>query len=84
MKKIHLTILSIGPGDPSLLNQVTMDQIRAANPLILRTDHHPLASWLNEQGIAFTALDELYEGSEDFDALAPGAVGRLYRARRSL
>ena len=79
MKKIHLTILSIGPGDPSLLNQVTMDQIRAANPLILRTDHHPLASWLNEQGIAFTALDELYEGSEDFDALYDGIADRVWQ-----
>lgn len=68
MKK-RLHILSIGPGDPSLLNQATLDQLYAADPLILRTDHHPLVSWLNEKKIAYTSLDDLYDTSDDFDTL---------------
>ena len=68
MKKV-LNILSIGPGDPSLLNRATIDQLYAADPLILRTDHHPLVSWLNEQKIAFTSLDGLYDTTDDFDSL---------------
>lgn len=68
MKK-RLNILSIGPGDPSLLNQATLDQLYAADPLILRTDQHPLVSWLDEKKIAFTSLDDLYDTSDDFDSL---------------
>ena len=68
MKK-RLSILSIGPGDPSLLNQATLDQLYAADPLILRTDQHPLVSWLDEKKIAFTSLDDLYDTSDDFDSL---------------
>ncbi len=79
MKKIHLAVLSIGPGDPSLLNQATADRIRTADPLILRTDHHPLAAWLNEQGIPFSPLDELYEQSEDFDFLCDAIAGRVWQ-----
>lgn len=78
MRKIRLAILSVGPGDPSLLNQATLDQIRSANPLILRTDRHPLASWLQEQGIAFTSLDDLYEGSDDFDVLCDSIADRVW------
>ena len=59
MKKTKLTILSIGPGDPSLLNQATVDRLRTADPLILRTDRHPLVSWLNEQDIPYSPLDEV-------------------------
>ena len=79
MKKIHLSILSIGPGDPSLLNQATLDRLRTADPLILRTERHPLASWLAGQSVAYVALDDLYEGCEDFDALCTAAADRVWQ-----
>ncbi len=74
MKKTKLTILSIGPGDPSLLNQATSDHLLGADPLILRTNRHPLVSWLNERAVPWISLDDLYEASEDFDLLA-GRIG---------
>ena len=79
MKKTRLTILSIGPGDPALLNRATLDELRAADPLILRTDHHPLANWLKEEEIAFISLDNLYESTEDFDALCSGIADRVWQ-----
>ena len=69
MKRGKLTVVSIGPGDPAFLNQATVDTIRRASPLILRTDHHPLASWLSEQGVQYISLDQLYENSDDFDRM---------------
>ena len=68
MKRI-LTVVSIGPGDARLMNQVTADQLRAADPLILRTDHHPLTQWLKEQHIDYCSLDEAYDAAQDFDDL---------------
>lgn len=67
--KSKLTIISIGPGDPALLNQATMEQLQTAAPLILRTDHHPLVSWLNEQQIPYTSLDDIYHQTDDFNSL---------------
>ena len=77
--KRKLTIVSIGPGDPSLLNQVTLDQLRTAAPLILRTDHHPLVSWLDEQEIRYLSLDDLYEQSDDFDELSGRIADRVWQ-----
>lgn len=68
MKK-KLTILSIGPGDPSLLNQVTLDRILSASPLLLRTARHPIVPWLEEKQVPYLSLDDLYEESGDFETL---------------
>ena len=78
MKK-KLKIVSIGPGDPSLLNQTTLEQLRTADPLILRTDHHPMASWLKEQGIPFLSMDDLFDQSDDFDMLSGRISDRVWQ-----
>ena len=79
MTKTKLTVLSVGPGDPALLNRATEDALRAADLLVLRTDHHPLVSWLNEQNIIYTSLDDLYEQTEDFDSLADRIAERVWQ-----
>ena len=76
--KTRLTIVSIGPGDPALLNSATADALRAAGLLLLRTDHHPLVSWLGEQDIAWTSLDDAYEQCEDFDTLSAQIADRVW------
>ena len=76
--KTRLTIVSIGPGDPALLNSATADAIRAAGLLLLRTDHHPIVSWLGEQNIAWTSLDDAYEQCEDFDTLSAQIADRVW------
>ena len=77
MKIPNLSIVSIGPGDVSLLNQETLNHLHAASPLILRTDHHPLSIWLKEQGIVFSSLDDLYDQYDDFDTLCEQAAKRV-------
>ena len=62
MKSV-LTIVTLGPGDPDYLNRKTMDEIRNAEALILRTGRHSLVPWLDRQGISYTALDHIYESA---------------------
>ncbi len=73
-----LTVVSIGPGEASFLNPATIEYLRMASPLILRTDHHPLVSWLNEQKIPYVSMDELYEKTEDFDELSNRIAERIW------
>ena len=72
-------MVSIGPGDVSLLNQATVDTLCGASPLILRTDHHPLVSWLNERDISYVSLDDLYESSDDFDRMHAEMAKRVWQ-----
>ena len=73
-----LKVVSIGPGDPSLINFVTEKTIRSAGMLILRTGQHPLTSWLKKQDISFRTMDDLYESSDDFEMLAETIASRLW------
>lgn len=73
-----ITIVSVGPGDPSFLNEITSHALRAASPLVLRTGRHPLSAWLEAEGISFRTLDHLYETSDDFDALSRAAAEELW------
>jgi tetrapyrrole methylase family protein/MazG family protein len=73
-----ISIVSIGPGDPSFLNAVTAHALRTASPLVLRTGRHPLSAWLEAEKITFRTLDHLYESSDDFDALSRAAAEELW------
>ena len=64
-----VTVVSLGTGDPDLLNVKTVRVLRGAKALFLRTGRHPAAEWLEKERIPFSTLDHLYETSEDFDFL---------------
>ncbi len=74
-----LQIVSVGPGDPSLLNQKTADAMKAADVLVLRTGRHPLSAWLEAQGIAFCTMDNLYETAGDFELLSESIARKLWK-----
>ena len=65
--KPHITVISLGPGDPSLLTLQAAEALRSAKNLVLRTARHPVAEWLRGQGIFFSDLDAFYTEYEDFD-----------------
>ena len=65
----RIIVVSLGTGDPDLLNAKTISALRTPVPLILRTGIHPIVSWLEENGITFSTLDRFYEESDDFDQL---------------
>ena len=67
--KADIIIISLGTGDPELLNTRTVSAIRNTDHLILRTGRHPLTAWLEHNHISFLTLDHLYESADDFDQL---------------
>lgn len=77
--KPSIVIVSLGPGDPDLLNTKTIKAIQNAASLVLRTAQHPIAAWLERNNICYTSLDNLYDNAEDFDTLNKEIVMYLHR-----
>ena len=73
-----LQIVSIGPGDPELLNIKTINALRSADTLVLRTGRHGLSAWLKSEQIPFFSMDDLYESSKDFESLSDAIALRLW------
>ena len=73
-----LQIVSIGPGNPELLNEKTINTLRSAGSLFLRTGRHALSAWLKSEQISFHTMDDLYESSENFDSLSDAIARRLW------
>lgn len=76
--KPAITVVTLGPGDINLMTLQAANTLRQAKQLVLRTQRHGVATWLQEQGIPFTTLDELYDQFEDFDALHAAMAQRLW------
>lgn len=77
--KPSITVVPLGPGDPGLMTLQAADALRQAKRLILRTERHAAATWLREQGIPFTTLDDMYDRYEDFDQLHAAMADVLWR-----
>ena len=67
--KSEIIIVSIGQGDPDLLNARTIRTLRESNHLLLRTGRHPITGWLESNSIVYQTLDHFYENADDFDQL---------------
>lgn len=63
MRKI--TVVGLGPGDPSHLTMAALEAIKSHSMVYLRTLHHPTVEVLKEYSIQ--SFDHLYETLEDFD-----------------
>lgn len=71
-----LTIAGLGPGDPGLRTVATQRALDAATRIILRTAVHPgLDDLVADSRVV--ACDDLYEVSDDFDALYPRIAERV-------
>lgn len=77
--KPSITVVSLGPGDPSLLTLQSADALRGAKRLILRTARHRAASWLEEQSVTFEALDDYYDRFDDFDEMHAAMAAYLWQ-----
>ena len=82
--KPNIIIVSLGFGDPDLLNLKTVSTLRNAQLLILRTSRHPLAAWLDLEHIPYTSLDCLYDKADNFDELNLSIASFLIRKLRFL
>lgn len=69
-----ITILSVSTGDTRLLTLDSLDALKSARKIILRTDRHPIARWLADNELPFQSLDDLYERADTFDAFNQAAA----------
>ena len=67
--KSEIIVVSLGQGDPDLLNAKTIHALRESDHLILRTVRHPIAAWLETNNIIYDTLDHFYDDADDFDQL---------------
>ena len=73
MKTITIAPLST----PQTVTRACLDAVLRAKTLYLQTTEHPSAKPVLEAGLAFVSMDDLYEASEDFDALNEAIAERL-------
>jgi tetrapyrrole methylase family protein/MazG family protein len=72
-----VTVVGLGPGEPSALSARAWEALRSGQPVWLRTAIHPTVDALREAGIAFQSFDALYERAESFDSLYSDIVENL-------
>lgn len=62
----EITIVGLGPGAFGHITVETLDMLKAAKPLLLRTAKHPTVTELSARGIEFQSYDYVYEEKASF------------------
>lgn len=62
-----IRVVGLGPGAPEDLTVKSINLMKSANNLYLRTAKHPNVSYIRDLGINFETFDELYDSKEKFD-----------------
>ncbi len=76
-----ITLLGLGPGDPSLLTRQAWEALASADEIWLRTRQHPAVSGL-PSAVEIHSFDSLYESGEDFDAVYAAIVEKVLELGR--
>jgi tetrapyrrole methylase family protein/MazG family protein len=63
----EITIVGLGPGSFGLITVETLELLKTAETLLLRTAKHPTVAGIIDRGIAFTSYDYVYEEKASFD-----------------
>lgn len=62
-----LIIVGLGPGSYDQITLGTLEKIKNADKLFLRTAKHPAAEYLRKLGLQYTTFDKIYEESSTFE-----------------
>lgn len=62
-----INIIGLGPGSPEDLTIKSINLMKTANNLYLRTAKHPNVSYIKSLGIDFKTFDDFYDSKERFD-----------------
>lgn len=76
--KASISVVTLGPGDPSLMTLQTTELLQHAAHLVLRTQRHGAADWLKEKGVSFDTLDDFYDRYEDFSEMHTAMAKHLW------
>jgi len=77
-----VSVLSVGPGDPEFLNEITRKKLLEPGVLFLRTKRHTLSSFLDSRNIPYQTMDCFYESLDDFDSLSAAIAETLWKAAK--
>lgn len=77
-----LYIVGLGAGDANQLSVGVIEFIKQGYPLYLRTDHHPMISYLKEHKIGYTSFDDVYEKHDQFEAVYEEIIATLLEASK--
>ncbi len=77
-----ITVLGLGPGTLATLSLESLALLEAAPCVLLRTERHPAAAELRARGLAFTALDSVYETSGSIAEVYPRLVEAVLEQAR--
>jgi len=75
----RITVVGLGPGRDQISLGVWR-KLKQAKRIYLRTERHPAASCLKEEGIRFETFDSLYEAHSTFEDVYEAIVRELFRA----
>ncbi|MEG0823489.1 MAG: SAM-dependent methyltransferase [Erysipelotrichaceae bacterium] len=64
-----LYIVGLGASDELSLTLGTIKCLNSGLPLYLRTDHHPMISYLKDNDINYKSFDDTYEENDTFEAV---------------
>ncbi|KAF0106237.1 MAG: hypothetical protein FD146_2749 [Anaerolineaceae bacterium] len=76
-----ITLLGLGPGDPSLLTRAAWDILSSVDEIWLRTKQHPAVAGL-PSSVRVHSFDDLYENGEDFAAVYSAIVEKVLELGR--
>lgn len=56
-----ITIVGLGPGSKQHLTLAVYEELKRHNNIYLRTEKHPVVSYLRDKGVVFKTFDYAYE-----------------------
>ena len=74
-----LYIAGLGPGDADYITPRALNVLKECKRVMLRTGRIKCAEYLAGQ-VGYETLDDIYESSDDFDALCAGISKRVLTA----
>ena len=64
-----IKVVGLGPGNIGHISLETLDVMKNAEKVILRTEIHPTVELLKKEGIAYISCDHFYEENKDFESV---------------
>jgi tetrapyrrole methylase family protein/MazG family protein len=81
MTKPHITLLGLGPGDPSLLTRQAWDVLAGATEIHLRTRQHPAVAGLPSH-LQVHSFDSLYDRLDTFEQVYETIIAQVLELGR--
>lgn len=80
----QITVVGLGSGSAEQITLGIWKLLQGADRLFVRTKHHPVMSLLDEESIAYTSFDAIYEKHHDFPAVYEEIVETLISQAKQL